>query len=189
MLGGEKVNLRLAEKEDVPLLVRWFSDVRFAGDYEHFPVQVTKEQLEKQVVERKLYEQEWVDFIIEKKNGTGIGWAAHYISAPNFGWTEIGYAIVPEERGKGYGTEAIQILVDYLFLSRDIARVQAVIDSENLASRRALEKAGFKKEGTIRKALWNAKGKWADGCLFAILREEWKEPRVLAKTSRRGHDK
>jgi len=48
-----------------------------------------------------------------------------------------------------------------------------------LASRRALEKAGFKKEGTIRKALWNAKGKWADAHLFGILREEWIEPRML----------
>lgn len=186
MLEGKRVNLRVAEKEDAPFLAQWFNDVGFIGDYQSFPIQVSRNQLEAQVLEHKLYGHEWVNFIVEKKDGTEIGEACHYISAPNFGWTEIGYAIVPEERSKGYGTEAIQILVDYLFLSRDIVRIQAVIDSENLASRRALEKAGFKKEGTIRKALWNAKGKWADAHLFGILREEWIEPRTLQTLEQRS---
>jgi RimJ/RimL family protein N-acetyltransferase len=68
-----------------------------------------------------------------------------------------------------------------LFLTRDIVRIQAVIDARNVASRRALEKAGFKKEETLRKALWDAEGKWADGDLYSILREEWKQPRILTK--------
>jgi hypothetical protein len=72
MLEGEKVNLRVAEKEDLLPLVRWFNDVSFAGDYQHFPVQVTRGRLEKQVTEQKLYEQEWVNSIIEKKNETGM---------------------------------------------------------------------------------------------------------------------
>ena len=182
MLEGKRINLRIAEKEDVLLLVQWFNDVEFAGDYQHFPVQTSKVQLEKRILEQKISQTEWVDFIIEKKDGTEIGWAAHYISAPNFGWTEIGYAIIPNERNKGYGTEAIQILVDYLFLTRDIVRIQAVIHTENAASERGLEKAGFRKEGTLRKALWDDKVKWADGYIYSILREEWKEPKILTKT-------
>jgi len=181
MLEGKKINLRLAEKEDVPLLVLWLSDVNFAGEYQHFPDQISKEQLEKRIVEQKLYQTEWVDLIIEKKDGTKIGWAAHYVSAPNFGWIEIGYAIIPSERNKGYGTETIQILADYLFLTREIVRVQAVIDAANLASGKALKKAGFEREGTLRKALWNAKGNWADADVYSILREEWKRPKMLTK--------
>ena len=181
MLEDKKINLRLAEKEDVPLLVLWLSDVNFAGEYQHFPDQISKEQLEKRIVEQKLYQTEWVDLIIEKKDGTKIGWAAHYVSAPNFGWIEIGYAIIPSERNKGYGTETIQILADYLFLTREIVRVQAVIDAANLASGKALKKAGFEREGTLRKALWNAKGNWADADVYSILREEWKRPKMLTK--------
>ncbi len=184
MLEGRRINLRIAEKEDVPLLTQWFNDVEFVGDYQHFPVQVSKVQLEKQIVEQRNYQNEWVDFILEKKDGTKIGWAVHYISAPNFGWTEIGYAIISTERNKGYGTEAIQILVDYLFLSREIIRIQAVIDTRNAASLQALEKAGFKREGTLRKALWAAKGEWADGYIYSILREEWKEPKLLTNISK-----
>ncbi|NWG10736.1 GNAT family N-acetyltransferase [Candidatus Bathyarchaeota archaeon] len=182
MLVGKNVNLRIAEKEDVPLLVQWLNNVNFGGDYQHFPDQITKAKLEKRIVEQKLYEHEWVDFIVEKKDGNKIGWAVHYLSSPNFGWIEIGYAIVPNERNRGYATETIQILVDYLFLTRDIIRIQAIADSVNAASRRALEKVGFKKEGTLRKTLWNAEGKWTSGDVYGILRDEWKQPKILTKT-------
>ena len=186
MLEGKRINLRIAEKEDVALLVQWFNDVGFAGNYQNFPEQTSKVQLEKRILEQKLYHTEWVDFIIEKKDRTEIGWAAHYVSAPNFGWIEIGYTIVPSERNKGYGTEAIQILVDYLFLTRDVVRIQAVVHVGNTASQRALEKTGFKREGTLRKALWNAEGKWADAYIYGILKEEWEEPKVLTKFSSKG---
>jgi RimJ/RimL family protein N-acetyltransferase len=178
---GKRINLRLAEKEDIPLLVEWFNDVEFAGDYQHFPLQISKFSLEKRIAEQKLYQQEWIDFIVEKKDGTKIGWACHYISAPNFGWTEIGYAIIQSERNKGYGTETVQMLVDYLFLTREIVRIQAIINTQDIASRQVLEKSGFKKEGKLRKALWDSKGKWADAYIYSILRNEWEEPKVLTK--------
>jgi RimJ/RimL family protein N-acetyltransferase len=182
LLEGKNVNLRIAEKEDIPLLAQWLNDVRFSGDYQSFPVQFSKNELEPQVLERKLYGQEWVNFVIEKKDGTKIGLAVHYISSPNFGWVEIGYVIIPEERNKGYCIEAIQILTDYLFLTKGIVRIQAVTDKENLASKFVLERSGFKKEGTLRKALWNTAGKLTDGFLYSILREEWKEPKILKQT-------
>jgi len=184
MLEGKRVNLRVAEKEDVPLLVHWLNDVEFAGDYQHFPSQISKAQLERQITEQKNYQHEWVDFIIEKKDGKKIGCAAHYVSAPNFGWIEIGYAIVPSERNKGYATEAIKILVDYLFLTREITRIQAIVDTMNAASLQALENAGLKKEGKLRKALWNAKGELTDGYIYSILREEWKKPKLLRSISK-----
>jgi len=67
---------------------------------------------------------------------------------------EIGYFFAPSERGKGYGTEAVQLIVDYLFLSKDLARIQAGVDVRNKASQRVLEKVGFQREGTMRKCLF-----------------------------------
>ena len=182
LIEGETINLRIAEKDDIPSLVQWFNDVRFAGDYQHFPVQITSSQIERQIVEQRLYGHEWVDFLVEKKDGTRIGWVVHYISAPNFGWAESGYRIISSERNKGYGIETIQVITDYLFLTKDdVTRIQAVIDKGNLASKRALENCGYEKEGVLRKALWNAAGEWVDGCLYSILREDWKEPKILTK--------
>jgi len=45
-----------------------------------------------------------------------------------------------------------------------------------------LEKVGFAKEGTIRKFFF-MRGEWRDAYLYGILREEWKEPKILTKTT------
>jgi RimJ/RimL family protein N-acetyltransferase len=91
---------------------------------------------------------------------------------------EIGYDVVPSERGKGYGTEATQLIVDYLFLSKDIQRIQAITDVRNKPSQRVLEKTGFQREGTIRKS-GCVRGAWTHAYLYSILREEWKQPKTL----------
>jgi RimJ/RimL family protein N-acetyltransferase len=95
---------------------------------------------------------------------------------------EIGYILVPSERKKGYGSEAVRIIVDYLFLSKELVRVQAITGVDNFASRMVLEKAGFTKEGIMRNSGF-IRGEWKDGCLYSILREEWKEPKILTKTA------
>jgi ribosomal-protein-alanine N-acetyltransferase len=118
-------------------------------------------------------------FIIQKKDGTRIGLTNHRLNKP-YKWTEIAYSVIPNERGKGYGTETVQLIVDYLFLSKGLARIQAIVDMRNKASQRVLEKAGFQREGTIRKALFN-RGKLRDYYLCSILRDEWKEPKILTR--------
>jgi RimJ/RimL family protein N-acetyltransferase len=72
-------------------------------------------------------------------------------------------------------------MTDYLFLSKEIVRIEAETNPQNIASKRVLEKAGFTKEGLIRKSVF-IRGEWRDGILYSILREDWKEPRILAKT-------
>jgi RimJ/RimL family protein N-acetyltransferase len=73
-------------------------------------------------------------------------------------------------------------MVDYLFLSRDLVRIQATTDLRNKASQSLLEKIGFKREGTLRKSYF-VRGVWTDCYLYSILREEWKEPKILTKTT------
>ena len=88
---------------------------------------------------------------------------------------------MPSERGKGYGSEAVKIMVDYLFLSKETMRIQAQTDPRNAASQKVLEKVGFKKEGTLRKNFF-MRGEWRDAYVYGILREEWQQPRILTKT-------
>ena len=97
---------------------------------------------------------------------------------------EIGYILVPSGRGKGYCTEAVNIMVDYLFLSKESRRIQAQTGLRNVASQKVLEKVGFKKEGTLRKNFF-VRGEWRDAYIYSILREEWKDPRILTKTASR----
>ncbi len=174
LLEGKNVNLRIMEREDFPLVLEWFNNPRFEGEFEPLDPQRSRKEFEDR------YEKLGPDekfFLIEKKDGSKIGSIGHYSRGNAL---EIGYFIVPNERGKGYCSEAVQIMVDYLFLSRDIVRVQAHTNIGNRASQRVLEKSGFKKEGTFRKEYF-VRGEWVDSCFYGILREEWKEPKILTK--------
>jgi RimJ/RimL family protein N-acetyltransferase len=73
-------------------------------------------------------------------------------------------------------------MVDYLFLSKDAMRIQVQTDLRNVASQKVIEKVGFKKEGTLRKNFF-MRGELRDCYLYSILREEWKEPKMLTKTA------
>ncbi len=88
--------------------------------------------------------------------------------------------MLPAERNRGYCTEAVKIIVDYLFLTRDIVRIQAETNPKNIASWKVLEKAGFKREGVRRQSVF-IRGKWQDGVLYSILREDWREPKILTR--------
>ena len=175
MLEGKTANLRVKEKEDLELSVGWLNNPDFFGEYEPL-VQLSKTELQK-MYDNKSQDEGW--FFIEKKDGSKVGNINH---RPGGTAQEIGYTLLPSEREKGYCSEAVTIMVDCLFLSKDIVRVQAHTDLKNVGSQKVLEKAGFKKEGTIRKEEF-IRGEWRDKYLYSILREEWKEPKILKKTA------
>jgi RimJ/RimL family protein N-acetyltransferase len=175
LLEGKNVNLRIVEKEDLSFYVKWVNDPSFFGEYNPLE-QAAKVEMEK---EYDTAPSERKRFFVEKKDGTKIGVVGVF---PVGDLWEIGFALISTERGKGYGTEAVTIFVDYLFLSRDLVRIQATTDLRNTASQRMLEKVGFKREGIIRKSMF-IRGEWRDLQLYSILREEWKEPKTLTKTA------
>jgi RimJ/RimL family protein N-acetyltransferase len=176
LLEGKNVNLWVVEKEDLPLVVEWESNLDFIGGCNSLR-QLTKGEVEKNY-DRLGSGEKW--FFIEKKDGRRVGFIEH-ISVR--GCWEIGYVLVPSERGKGYCTEAVQLMVDYLFLSKDTVRIQAGTHVENMASQKVLERTGFKREGLMRREMF-VWGKWADGYLYSILREEWKEPKILTRAEK-----
>jgi RimJ/RimL family protein N-acetyltransferase len=177
LLEGKNVNLRVMEKNDLPLFAEYENDPKFWGELAVYPLlQKSKADQEKEY-DKRSPEENW--FFIEKKDGTKVGAAFHFLDGRML---EIGYALVLGERRKGYGTEAAKIIVDYLFLSKEIVRIQAHTDVRNTVSQKVLRKIGFKKEGVIRKYAFVC-GEWRDALLWSILREEWKEPKILTKTA------
>jgi ribosomal-protein-alanine N-acetyltransferase len=180
VLEGKTVNLRIMEKEDLPLLAEWANKPEVLGKYNPLR-QMSRMEIEKMLENPS----DLKPFVIEKKDGNKVGFIIHFHVVHLGTGTkqlEIGYSLVPAERGKGYGTEAAKIMVDYLFLSREVMRIQACTDTRNLGSQKVLEKAGFRKEGIMRKYLF-LRGELRDCYLYSILREEWKGPKVLARTT------
>jgi len=99
-----------------------------------------------------------------------VSWRPAYAGTPYECW-EMGISLLPEARGLGYGTEAQRQLVRYLFSHTRANRIQAGTDSENIAEQRALEKAGFTREGVLR-GLAFRNGRWRDDVVYGILRAE-----------------
>lgn len=86
----------------------------------------------------------------------------------------IGIWLTAHARGRGIGTTAQRQLVDLFFRHTVVNRVEAHTDVENLAEQRALENAGFVREGMTRGAQWRD-GAYRDGYLYSILRGDWEQ--------------
>ena len=87
-------------------------------------------------------------------------------------YPEIGFGI-PEvkARGKGYATEGVGLLVEYLFDGYPVERVAAFTEEENEAARQVMERVGFEREGVLRCAMFRD-GQWRDVVIYGILRRE-----------------
>ena len=97
---------------------------------------------------------------------------AHYMDA-----LELGYQIFDTaQRGRGVTTEAVRLLVDWLFGVKKIGRLQLGIVPENVPSRRVAEKSGFQYEGLLRSAVY-LDGVSRDLEIWGLLRREWEERR------------
>jgi ribosomal-protein-alanine N-acetyltransferase len=86
---------------------------------------------------------------------------------------EIGYFLAQEHWGKGIITKAIKAATSYAFKEFDVIRVYAEPFSDNTGSRRALEKAGFSLEATLKRNVIK-NGIIKDSCIYAVLKEDFK---------------
>ena len=106
--------------------------------------------------------------LLEKDSGLYIGEAGILSTTPRANRCVIGYNLLPAFWGKGYATEIAMALVNYAFDNLKLERVEAMAQSENLASRRVLEKSGFALEGTLRHFAYIG-GTYRDVCYYGIL--------------------
>ena len=101
-----------------------------------------------------------------------VGWhLERYGPNPESAALNFGIELVPEARGRGYGTEAQAQLVAYLFATTDTNRVEAGTDIDNVAEQRALEKAGLRREGVLRGSQFRA-GAYRDHVVYALVRAD-----------------
>ncbi|RLP95495.1 N-acetyltransferase [Micromonospora sp. BL4] len=85
------------------------------------------------------------------------------------GEASLGYALLPDWRGRGYATRAVRLLAGWAFGPAGIARLTAGTVPENTASHRVLERVGFEREGLQRGRLPGLAGTRLDDLTFALL--------------------
>ena len=84
---------------------------------------------------------------------------------------EIGYGVRGDERGKGYASEALGAVARWVLTEGGIQRAWLTANTDNVASVRVAEKAGFRREGTLRRAGLEDDG-LHDLAVFALLNDE-----------------
>jgi RimJ/RimL family protein N-acetyltransferase len=118
--------------------------------------------------------------LIVEPGGEIAGHIEFYVPISYWDAFELSYLLYDERfAGRGYVTEAVQLLVDYLFGSKKQHRIQLVIVPENAASRRIAEKCGFVLEGMARGAFYTA-GRNHDVVVYSLLATDprpWAGPR------------
>jgi aminoglycoside 6'-N-acetyltransferase len=174
MIRGERVSLRPVERSDLPLLEAWTNDVNAHGAFNMFSLE-GKHGLEQGFAKSGFLDERQGMLLVVTAAGEPIGTMNYrqVVYGPNPGSLPyaIGISLLGEQRGQGYGVEAQQLLAGYLFDTYPIVRVEASTDITNIPEQRALEKAGFTREGVLRKAQWRA-GEWHDLVLYSKLRGE-----------------
>jgi RimJ/RimL family protein N-acetyltransferase len=172
MIRGARIAVRPVERADLPILEAWTNDVNVHGIYNAFGLE-RRNGLEAGFnAQGFLTEQQGMLMIVTLAGEVVGSMSYHQVGyGPNSGSRayNIGLSITADQRGNGYGTEAQRLLADYLLQTYPIARVEASTDISNIAEQRALEKAGFTREGVLRKAQWRA-GEWHDLVVYSRVR-------------------
>ena len=105
-----------------------------------------------------------------KGNNKLIGFIGHYRILWEHFRSEIGYMLSPAQQGKGITSEAIQLVVNYGFMEMKMHSLEAVIDPENMASARVLEKNNFIKEAHFKEnGFFN--GKFIDAVVYSLIQQ------------------
>jgi RimJ/RimL family protein N-acetyltransferase len=104
--------------------------------------------------------------------GEPAGWITLAVTSWEHALAEVGYALTTAQQGRGVMSQALQILVADLFGATPLERIEARCAVANAASRRVLEKVGFKREGLLR-GYFRLGGRRIDNYLYALLRDDF----------------
>jgi len=173
-LEGYRLRLRPPAAADLPALHDWYNDPETVAPFDRFSVD-TLSDFEAAVRDAPGDPGSLAPrFVVERKSDSrSIGFVGHYQAHPVLETVDVWYVLGERsERGKGYGTESVGLLVDYLFHSMQVERVGATIDVENTASYRLVEKLGFRREGVLRSALFHH-SRWHDVAVYGVTRADW----------------
>jgi RimJ/RimL family protein N-acetyltransferase len=182
MLEGDKVTLRAVEKEDQETLWRWWNylEVELAGGGD-FPLLISLERLRTRF-EREEREgaRDKTDFMIET-GGASIGHCGLFHADLTARHCELGIHIGEKDYwGRGYGREAVGLLLDYAFRIRNFRRVWLEVHAANERAIRAYRACGFVEEGRMREHVW-LDGRYVDNVIIGVMREEWQEGRAVGQ--------
>lgn len=173
-LETARLVVRPATLDDLEALVARRSAPE-AARYQDWPVPYPRDQAEQLLRSVESREgpadDQWYMLTIALHDGTVVGDLALFMTF-NMRHAEVGFTLHPDYWGHGYATEALKALVEHLFTTVGVTRVQGRLNPDNRASALVLERVGFVWEGMTRLSFW-ARGENTDEWIYGLTRPDW----------------
>ncbi len=171
-IDGERIILKEMTADDVgENYVQWMNDEETTQYMESRFQDNTLESIREYVKKISERPNDFIFMIIEKESDRHIGNIRLGPINMRHGFSEVGVMIGDKASwGKGYATEAIRLLAKYAFEALKLHKLNASCYSNNLGSRKAFEKAGFKSEGT-RKSQYKFGNEYVDVFMMGLVNE------------------
>ena len=173
MLRGEKVILRAMRRDDLPVLFEFTNNVEFETLAQGRPWEPQGLERLERGFPRGEYERDGSSFVIEA-DGRTIG----TVSLRDFNATdrtaELGIGIGDTDyQGRGYGRDAVRVILDYAFRLRNLRKVGLWVKGSNERAIKSYLAVGFTEEGRLRDQVWSD-GRYEDMVLMGIFPDEIK---------------
>ncbi len=177
---GKRLYLRPNERQDLDRIRRWLNDPVVSAYLLYH--RLLDEKAEEEHYERRDRSQTAANLylaIVLSEDHRHIGQIGLHNIDHIHGNAVSGMCIGEQECwGKGYASEAKDLLLGHAFDSLRLNRVSSKVFATNVRSIRQLEKSGYTLEGTLRKQIFRA-GQFHDEHIYGILAEEWRTHRNL----------
>ena len=174
MLSGDKVRLRAIELDDLDDIMTWINDPE-VNRYLLVGLWPYSREAEREWVERRVKSSDPTDkaLVIETLDGTYLGGIGlHNIDFPS-GVAELGIVIGRKDYwGKGYGTDAMKVLLRHAFHNLRLRKVILAVFHSNVRAQRCYSKIGFREVGRL-KAHRLRQGQYEDLIHMEVFKEEF----------------
>ncbi len=174
MYKGEKTILRAYEKKDLEDAHRLFNDLevqRLLNPGVILPLSLEEEQ--KFIETNAASKESRYNFAIETHDGVYIGGCGYFDFNRRNGTTYIGIAIAHRDYwGKGFGTDALRVLLRFLFLELNVRKVLLNVFAFNERAVACYRRLGFGEEGRLKQQVYRD-GTYHDELIMSLFREQF----------------
>lgn len=182
-LHGRRVDLRGPAPDDADGLFALYSDPQVMRYWSRAPM---RDRGEAEGLIGEMLEafarRELINWVIADPGDRVIGTCTLFHFDPRHRRAEVGYALRSDHWGRGLASEAASLAIDWGLRALDLHRIEADIDPRNAASRRLLERLGFRSEGVLRERFFVGDSA-TDSELFGVLAPEWRARRAQSSFS------
>ena len=174
VLTGRLVTLRRHVPQNVAAFRRWYADPEIARLARYQQTPMRPEEIERFFAARVVGPDALAMAVHERATGRLIGTCA-FSQLDGDNGSALYHITIGESDawGRGYGTEATRLMMDYAFGTLGLHRIALFVFEFNERAIRAYKRCGFVVEGRSRESIWRD-GRWWDELAMSILESDWR---------------